>query len=180
MIPYNCTLLDALRYHRDLVTDDDIIEEVEYLNSIVDVVEDKIDFDSDSDSTAELSAVLDQKQEFIDRVEAACDWNCDIDEVVKMIKLNPAPDFFEKIKKAYEYRFGRIFGSNFDFMQEEIEKTIKEAPDSDTLVIQGVDFDLLEQQRQMLGQLNRSTLSAEELEALTGLLNMLDSWSDKR
>ena len=25
MIPYNCTLLDALRYHRDLVTDDDII-----------------------------------------------------------------------------------------------------------------------------------------------------------
>ena len=183
MIPYNSTLLDAIRYHRHLITDDDIVVGVESLQEIVDVVEDKIDFDNKE----ELSAILDQKQEFIDRVEEAYldkyGRVCSLEEVVEVIKTNAPSDFFEKVKGAYEYRFGKVYDMDLDTLSELMGQTIKEAPDVDSLVIDNVDLDLLEKQRKMLYVLlDRLNIipgvTTQEIEALDGILNMLDSWSD--
>ena len=156
MIPYNCTLIDAIRYHRHLVTDDDLIVEIERLQAIVDVVNDKIDFDT----VDELAIALDQKDEDLH-------------------------NFFEKVKGDYEYRHGSVYDVDCDLLAELVGKDIKSSPDDDALIINNVDLDLLEQQRLMLSvvldRLNITPgVTPDEIEALEGILNMLDSWSDNR
>lgn len=65
------------------------------------------------------------------------------------------------------------------------DKCICECDDSEALVIPGVDFDMLEYQRKMLIGILIDTnkcihMSQEQVDALDGLLNMLDAWSDAR
>lgn len=50
-----------------------------------------------------------------------------------------------------------------------------------TLIIDNVDFDMLENQRLKLAEVVSTTpFKAEYQEAMDGLLNMLDDWSDRR
>ena len=50
------------------------------------------------------------------------------------------------------------------------------------LIIDNVDFDLLEKQRKILNKAfyTGNVQQAKPLKALRGILNMLDSWSDNR
>ncbi|RKX63745.1 MAG: hypothetical protein DRP42_07275 [Tenericutes bacterium] len=59
----------------------------------------------------------------------------------------------------------------------------------ETITIKGVDVQLLDKQRQILGealvnqgacQRSQGQLFGYELEALEGIINMLDAWSDNR
>lgn len=51
-----------------------------------------------------------------------------------------------------------------------------------TLIIDNVDFEMLEKQRKILGNFlysKRKLMKEEEKDELLGLCNMLDDWSDK-
>lgn len=50
----------------------------------------------------------------------------------------------------------------------------------ETITIPRVDPVELEAQRKMLGTISPSSLSHEQADALEGVLNMLDYWSDAR
>ena len=50
---------------------------------------------------------------------------------------------------------------------------------TDWLIMKNVDLKLLEQQRLRLAGIDRDTLTAEQAEALDGVQNMLDYWSDE-
>ena len=53
----------------------------------------------------------------------------------------------------------------------------------DILIIDQVDLDMLDEQRKVLARLRRRlclTLTKDEEEALDGVTNMLDVWSDER
>jgi hypothetical protein len=57
--------------------------------------------------------------------------------------------------------------------------------DDDTLLITGVDLDLLEEQRLIMGTYlcepaTIGQLTDEQWQALLGISNMLDEWSDER
>lgn len=49
-----------------------------------------------------------------------------------------------------------------------------------TLVIDAVNFKLLERQRLILGTIDPKRLSKKQMIALDGIQNMLDTWSDDR
>ena len=50
----------------------------------------------------------------------------------------------------------------------------------ETLIIENVDLDLLEKQRLELIELYCGGIKASQCRELSGLLNMLDAWSDRR
>ncbi len=47
-----------------------------------------------------------------------------------------------------------------------------------TVIITGVDVALLEEQRKVLAGVDCKDMAQPQLDALNGLLNMLDDWSD--
>lgn len=50
----------------------------------------------------------------------------------------------------------------------------------ETIVIRGVDVELLEKQRLALLTIERKDLAPEQYAAIEGIQNMLDVWSDER
>lgn len=159
MIPYNCTIAEAFRYHRNLITDDDIqdaLDDAEHIGKIL--IENDLGVD-------DLAVQLDQLQQLKE---------IDMEEVVENTQ------FVHDVRAAFEDRHGLVYDTPLEKLAEWVKEDIDNAPDSDTLIIHNVDLDMLESQRLELAKLLATEMPESQREALEGIVSMLESWSDGR
>ena len=151
MKPYNFTLSEALEF--DYLTKDDLKDAIADYEHLMKVCEDSIGT-SDPD---EIPAVVDQLENEIEEAH---------DDAQK------PSQYLDDIRRAYEDRHGRIFDATDEKLVEWVCEDINNAPDTDTVVIKNVDCKLLQQQlRELYDIPNR-------IEALEGIITMLEAWED--
>ena len=159
MKPFNFTLSEALEF--DYLTKDDLkdaIADYEYLQQ---VCEDSIG----TSDPAEIPAVVDQLR---NEIEEAHD------------DARKPSQYLADIRRAYEDRHGRIFDTTDEKLVEWVCEDINNAPDADTLVIHNVDFNELERHRLVITEvLYQSDMSETQRQAMEGIINMLEAWSDE-
>lgn len=160
MIPYNCTIAEAFRYHRNLITDDDIqvaLDDAEHTEEILNHYD-----------IADLDVELDQLITFRD------------DNEERLKEADENAQFVRDVRAAFEDRHGKIYDTPLEKLAQWVGEDIDNAPDSDTLIIHNVDLDMLESQRLELTKLLATEMPESQREALEGVVFMLEVWSDGR
>ena len=159
MKPYNFTLSEALEF--DYLTKDDLKDAIADYEHLQQVCEDSIG----TSDPAEIPAVVDQLRN-------------EIEEANK--DAQKPSQYLADIRRAYEDRHGRIFGTDDEKLVEWVCEDINNAPDTDTLVIHNVDFNELERHRLVITEvLYQSDMSETQRQAMEGIINMLEAWSDE-
>ena len=152
MKPYNFTLSEALEF--DYLTKDEIKDAIGDYEHLMKVCEDSLG----TSDPAEIPAVVDQLRN-------------EIEEANK--DAQKPSQYLASIRRAYENRHGRIFGTDDEKLVEWVCEDVNNAPDADTLVIHNVDCKLLKQQLLELYDIPNRT------EALEGIITMLEAWEDE-
>lgn len=159
MKPYNFTLSEALEF--DYLTKDDLKDAIADYEHLMKVCEDSIG----TSDPAEILAVVDQLRN-------------EIEEANK--DAQKPSQYMAGIRRAYEDRHGRIFDTTDEKLVECVCEDINNAPGADTLVIKNVDFDELERHRLAITEvLYQSDMSETQRQAMEGVINMLEAWSDE-
>ena len=159
MKPFNFTLSEALEF--DYLTKDDLKDAIADYEHLQQVCEDSIG----TSDPAEIPAVVDQLR----------------NEVEEANKDAQKPSqYMDDIRRSYEDRHGKIFDTTDEKLVELVCEDINNAPDTDTLVIHNVDFNELERQRLVITEvLYQSDMSETQRQAMEGIINMLEAWSDE-
>lgn len=159
MKPYNFTLSEALEF--DYLTKDDLKDAIADYEHLQQVCEDSIG----TSDPAEIPAVIDQLRNEIEEAH---------DDAQK------PSQYMDDIRRAYEDRHGKIIDTTDEKLVEWVCEDINNAPDADTLVIKNVNFDELERHRLAITEvLYQSDMSETHRQALEGVINMLEAWSDE-
>ena len=159
MKPFNFTLSEALEF--DYLTKDDLKDAIADYEHLQQVCEDSIG----TSDPAEIPAVVDQLR----------------NEVEEANKDAQKPSqYMDDIRRSYEDRHGKIFDTTDEKLVEWVCEDINNAPDTDTLVIHNVDFNELERHRLVITEvLYQSDMSETQRQAMEGIINMLEAWSDE-
>ena len=155
MIPINMKMSEALRYHRNLVTDDDIIDAIENAEEIEDAILTSL-------GTADQEEILILISQYQHDKE-------DLEE------LQGYQQFYNDIKRAYEGRHGLVYNTPLEKLSQWVSEDINNAVDDDVIVIENVDKKLLYKQYLSLCSLVSEDLNEEYKETLEGLINMLEN-----
>lgn len=159
MKPYNFTLSEALEF--DYLTKDELKDAIADYEHLMKVCEDSIG----TSDPAEIPAVVDQLRN-------------EIEEANK--DAQKPSQYLSDIRRAYEDRHGRIFNTDDEKLVEWVVDDINNATDPDTLVIKNVDFNELERHRLVITEvLYQSDMSETQRQAMEGIINMLEAWSDE-
>ena len=160
MKPYNFTLSEALEF--DYLTKDDLKDAIADYEHLQQVCEDSIG----TSDPAEIPAVVDQ---LLNEIEEAHD------------DAREPSQYLSDIRRAYEDRHGRIFDTDDEKLVEWVCEDINNAPEPDTVIIYNVDFNELERHRLVITEvLYQSGMSETQRQAMEGVINMLEAWSDGR
>ena len=160
MKPYNFTLSEALEF--DYLTKDELKDAIADYEHLQQVCEDSIG----TSDPAEIPAVVDQLRN-------------EIEEANK--DAQKPSQYLASIRRAYEDRHGWIFDTPDEKLVEWVCDDINNTPDADTLVIHNVDFNELERHRLVITEvLYQSDMSETQRQAMEGIINMLEAWSDGR
>lgn len=160
MIPINMKMSEALRYHRNLVTDDDIIDAIENAEEIEDAIQTSLG----TTDPEEISVLIDQYQN--DREELQDYQDYDIEGLQQ---------FYDDVKRAYEDRHGLVYDTPIEKLSQWVSEDINNAVDDDAIVIENVDRKLLYKQYLSLCNLVGEDISDEYKYTLEGLINMLEN-----
>ena len=164
MIPLNMTIAEAFRYHREIVTDEDIQEALDRDQSLLEHLEnifETSDLDELNSISNELNNWRDNFYEF-DTPEKALE------------ELKSHRDFVEDIKRSYEDRHGLIFDTPLDQLHQWVAEDIDKVPDEDGIIIYDVDKVLLGEDLKTLAEIvNPDTCSNEQLQAYSRILAIL-------
>ena len=159
MKPFNFTLSEALEF--DYLTKDDLKDAIADYEHLQQVCEDSIG----TSDPAEIPAVVDQLRN-------------EIEEANK--DAQKPSQYMDDIRRSYEDRHGKIFDTTDEKLVEWVCEDINNAPDADTLVIHNVDFNELERHRLVITEvLYQSDKSETQRQAMEGIINMLEAWSDE-
>jgi hypothetical protein len=159
MKPFNFTLSEALEF--DYLTKYDLKDAIADYEHLMKVCEDSIG----TSDPAEIPAVVDQLRN-------------EIEEANK--DAQKPSQYLSDIRRAYEERHGRIYDTPDEKLVEWVCDDINNATDADTLVIHNVDFNELERHRLVITEvLYQSDMSETQRQAMEGIINMLEAWSDE-
>ena len=160
MIPINMKMSEALRYHRNLVTDDDIIDAIENAEEIEGAIQTSL-------GTADQEEILILISQYQHDKE-------DLEEL-QGYDLEGLQQFYNDIKRAYEDRHGLVYDTPLEKLSQWVSEDINNAVDDDVIVIENVDKKLLYKQYLSLCSLVSEDLNEEYKETLEGLINMLEN-----
>lgn len=160
MIPINTKMSEALRYHRNLVTDDDIIDAIENAEEIEGAIQTSL-------GTADQEEILILISQYQHDKE-------DLEEL-QGYDLEGLQQFYNDIKRAYEGRHGLVYDTPLEKLSQWVSEDINNAVDDDVIVIENVDKKLLYKQYLSLCNLVSEDISDEYKETLEGLINMLEN-----
>ena len=160
MIPINTKMSEALRYYRNLVTDDDIIDAIEIAEEITDTIQTSLG----TTDPEEISVLIDQYQNDREELQDYQDYD-----------IKGLQQFYDDVKRAYEDRHGLVYDTPIEKLSQWVSEDINNAVDDDAIVIENVDKKLLYKQYLSLCNLVSEDLNEEYKETLEGLINMLEN-----